>query len=288
MRNKTTSLFIILCFALAVHGQRRANMRPIEPDYTIVFASFAPLNTDIFVADADGSNPRTLLPHPNMDYNASFSHDNKWIVFTSERRGSADIYRAHPDGSRLERLTDSPAFDDQATLSPDGRFLAFVSSRGGQADIWILTLATGQLRNITNHPAGDFRPSWSPDGHWIAFSSDRDSKKPKDQGGGFTTVHSTEIYLLHPDGSGLRRVTQTQTFAGSPSWSPDGKRLVFYEAELKEVFNITAARRLRGTTQIVSVDIDTNERRVLTDGAGEKWSPRLPRFQRGQEQPYVG
>ena len=194
-------------------------------------------------------------------------------MFTSERNGSADIYRVHPDGTGLERLTDDPAFDDQGTLSPDGKFLAFVSSRSGQADIWVLELATRKLRNLTDHPAGDFRPSWSPDGRWIAFSSDRDSKNPK-LPNDFATMHSTEIYVVQADGSGLRRVTQAQGFAGSPSWSPDGKQLGFYEAGINEVKNIVSALRLRGTTQIAAIDLQTNERRVLTSGSGEKWSPR--------------
>jgi TolB protein len=244
-----------------------------EPPYTIAFASFAPLNSDIFVAAADGSEAKPLLPHGDLDYNASFSRDGGWVVFTSERQGSSDVFRAHLDGSGLERLTDDAAFDDQGALSPDGRFLAFVSSRSGQADIWILALESRTLRNLTSHPAGDFRPSWSPDGQWIAFSSDRDSTKPKGLAG-FDTQHSTEIYLVRPDGSGLRRVTHAQAFAGSPTWSPDSKRLLFYEAEQKEVWNVVSVRRLRATTQIAAVDVQTNERKVLTAGAGEKWSPQ--------------
>ncbi|MCI0389437.1 MAG: hypothetical protein MOB07_11840 [Acidobacteria bacterium] len=273
MPKKLTALFTLLSLGLVVYSQSRTSSRAAESNYTIAFASFAPLNMDLFVADADGSNPKPLLAHPDQDYNASFSFDGKWIVFTSERNGSADLYRVHPDGSGLARLTDDPAFDDQGVLSPDGKFLAFVSSRSGQADIWLLELATKKLRNLTNHPAGDFRPSWSPDGQWIALSSDRDSTKPKGASG-FSTMHSTEIYLVRPDGSGLRRVTQAQAFAGSPVWSPDSKRLVFYEADLKEVNNIVSVSRLRGTTQIATIDIQTNERRVITSGSGEKWSPK--------------
>jgi TolB protein len=269
VRSNQHTFLTLLIFCSAVCCQAVAAAS--EPDYAVTFASFAPLNTDIFVADADGGNPRPLLAHLGLDYNPSFSRDGRWVVFTSERGGSADVYRAHPDGSGLEQLTHDQAFDDQGSLSPDGKSLAFVSTRGGQADIWVLDLASRKSRSITNHPAGDFRPSWSPDGRWIAFSSDRDSRKQKFT---FVTLHSTEIYLVRPDGSGLRRVTQAQGFAGSPTWSTDGKRLVFYEAEMKDVQLITSPRRLRGTTQIVTVDLLTNERRVLTSGAGEKWSPR--------------
>ncbi len=143
--------------------------------YTVAYASFGPLNSAIFIADADGSHERVLVAPSVLDSNPSISPDGQWVVFTSRRNGSADVYRVRPDGSGLERLTDHSAFDDQAVMSPDGTSLAFVSSRTGQADIWILELRTRRLRNLTNHPSGDYRPAWSPDGLWIAFTSDRDS-----------------------------------------------------------------------------------------------------------------
>jgi Tol biopolymer transport system component len=238
--------------------------------HQIAFAGFGPLNTEIFIAAPDGSNPTILVSGPDLDYDASFAPGGQWIVFTSTRNGSADIYRIRSDGSGLEQMTKDPAFDDQGSLSPDGKSLAFVSSRSGQADIWILDLATGALGNLTHHAAGDFRPSWSPDGQWIAFSSDRDSTRPAF---GFTTAHSTEIYAMRADGSALRRITQQNAVAGSPAWSSDGKQLVYYEAEVSELNKIRSPLRKRGTTQIVSVDVATSERRVLTHGAGEKWSP---------------
>jgi WD40 repeat protein len=173
----TPCLLFLAILGSTANGQDETRTAP-DQRYGIAFASLAPLNTDIFVAGSDGSDPKPLLPHPDLDSDASFSADGRWIVFTSMRNGSADIYRVHTDGSGLERLTHDPAFDDQGALSPDGRSLAFVSSRSGQADIWTLELSTGITHNVSSHPAGDFRPSWSPDGKWLAFSSDRASKKP--------------------------------------------------------------------------------------------------------------
>jgi len=72
----------------------------------------------------------------------------------------------------------------------------------------------------------------------------------------------------------LRDVTHADAFAGSPAWFHDGKQLVLHAAETAEVNKITSARRLRGTTQIVSIDLATQERRVLTSGPGEKLSPQ--------------
>ena len=265
----------ILTIALVCSLCCERNAHAESPTNSIAFASFAPLNTDLMVANADGSNPIPLVPHSSLDYNASYSQDGKWVIFTSERNGSADIYRVHPDGGSLEQLTDHKSFDDQAALSPDGTLLSFVSSRSGHAQIWILDIHTRGLRRLTNHDGADFRPSWSPDGEWIAFSSDRDSRRPRGRPASFVTRHSTELYVIRKDGSDFRRLTESEAFAGSPSWSPDGTQIAFYQAELDEVGRIASPRRGRfGTTQIATINVATGERRLATSGEGEKLSPQ--------------
>jgi TolB protein len=267
----TLILFIALRFFPGPSNNINSGNHRSKPIYHIAFASFGPLNDDIFIADGDGNNARPLLPNPANDYNAAFSHDGKWIVFTSERNGSADIYRVHPDGSGLEQLTDDPSFDDQAAFSPDGKKIAFISSRNRQADIYILEIATKKLTNITNHPAGDFRPSWSPDGEWIAFSTDRDSKRPMPV---FTLWHSTEIYTIRVDGSEIKRRTQLDTYAGSPCWSPDGKQIVFYEAPLQQVRNMNTVMKVNATTQLSVINVSDNTKQTITTDTGEKIYPR--------------
>jgi Tol biopolymer transport system component len=269
----TLCLLLALTVWCGIRSAPASAAAPATPVYEIAFTGLGPINADMFIADADGKNARPLLPHTGFDGNGSFSPDGKWIVFTSERDGSYDIYRARPDGSGLERLVDDPAYDDQAALSPDGKSLAFVSTRSGQADIWILDLVTKRLRNLTDHPGGDFRPAWSPDGQWLAFTSDRDSRKPII--GFFVLQQSTEVYVIRADGTKLRRVTQAQKFIGSPTWSSDGKQLLFYEVEFGELAKINSVTRPRATTQIATIDLTTHQHRVLTTGPGEKWSPRF-------------
>jgi Tol biopolymer transport system component len=274
---RTSQIAVALLLLTGPTGACLSAQEPAaEPKYRFAFASFAPLNLDIFLANADGSGAKPLLPHPGQDYNASFSPDSGWVLFTSTRGGAAaDIYRVRTDGTGLERLTDSPAFDDQATLSPDGRFVAFVSDRSGQADVWLLDLETRKLRNLTNHPGGDFRPAWSPDGRWIAFSSERDS--PKDARRLVSigrSVPHTAIFIMRPDGTEVRRLTDPAIIAGCPSWSPDGKHLAYYETTLEEAEKIMSVPKPGGTTHIVSVEVATGKRRVWTSGEGKKWFPR--------------
>jgi TolB protein len=254
-----------------INLEHNQSKKTVEPTYQLAFANFGPINTDIYIADADGNNAKALLPGPGLDYNASFSNDGSWVVFTSDRNGSSDIYRVHPDGTGLEQLTDDPSFDDQAVFSPDGKKIAFVSSRNKQADIFILDIATKKITNITNHPAGDFRPAWSPDGKWIAFSTDRDSKRPMPV---FTVWQSTEIYTIRVDGTGLMKRTKSDAYAGSPCWSPDGKQIVFYEAALQQVRNMNTVLTTPATTQLSVINISDNTIQAITKDPGEKIYPR--------------
>ena len=222
---------------------------------------WGPTRSELFIADADGRNARKLVAGLELDYNASFSLDGRWVVFTSERHGSADIFRVRADGMGLERLTDDPAFDDQAALSPDGSAVAFVSTRhGGSTDIYILDVKSRQVRNLTSSPGGDFRPSWSPDGTKIAFSSDRGTKLQRSKGT-WEHVHPASVYLVGADGRGLRKLSSDGQLAGSPKWSPDGARVVFYELAVADTFRARwLADQPLVESRIVSVDVATGAR----------------------------
>jgi Tol biopolymer transport system component len=258
-----------------------SNKKGADDAYTIAFGSFAPVRPNLFTADGNGEHVKALLLNPDVDYNASFSRDGNWIVFTSERSGSADVYRVHPDGSGLERLTTSPALDDQGVLSPDGRAVAFVSTRGGAANIWLLDLATRALACLTQGSTGDFRPAWSPDGEWIAFSSDRDLARPKIN---FGVLDATQIYIMRKNGRDLRRLTTGDISAGSPSWSPDGSRVIYYQASVPDMpavllatsrFSPAAARNApQPRMQIMSTDVRSGATETLAGEPGAKWSPR--------------
>jgi Tol biopolymer transport system component len=261
---------IIACAAIAILCAETPAPRKIA--YTRVFPRQGQLT--LFIAASDGSDERPLLTSPDTDYDPAWAPDGKSIVLTSDRNGSADLFRIYPDGSGLTPLTNDPAYDDQAAFSPDGKQLVFVSTRGGgMANIWTMDLATRRAKALTTGKTGDFRPSWSPDGKWIAFSSVRGNAMPFAHGR-WERLQLADIYLIHPDGSGLKKITKSGGFCGSPKWTGDSGRVIAYCMTGEQTL---ANRRLTpepgNDTRLVSIDTATGVSTDLPAGPGVKFNP---------------
>jgi Tol biopolymer transport system component len=240
----------------------------------ILFDRLGPTEATLFISNADGSAERPLTQPGSLDYNPSWSQKGDWIVFTSERAGSADLFRIHPDGTGLERLTEDPAYDDQAAFSPDGTRIVLVSTRaGGRANLWILDTASHKATPLTSGNGGDFRPSWSPDGAWIAFSSDRDSDFPPSKGR-WERLHLVDIYLIHPDGTGLKRLSQHGGFCGSPKWMPDSKAVVTYCMSAQDTWTYRFGSQ-DGDNQILKINIESGQATPVSAGPGVKLLPTM-------------
>ena len=258
MRSAALALAVVSAVVWVLHGS--------SAQHHIVFGRIGPAQSQLFVANGDGTNERPLLPLTGLDYSPSLSYDRQWVVFTSERDGSADIYRVRPDGSDLQRLTDDPAYDDQAVLSPDGKTVAFVSSRAdGRAHLFLLDVESRRATQLTSGEAGDFRPAWSPDGTMIAFTSDRNTHSPN-LPGRWERLQSTVLFVIQRDGKGLRALTRGRGVAGAPRWASDSKRIYYYETTELGGWYAQRGDLPRGTTQIVSIDMTSGTRKELTQG----------------------
>ncbi len=190
--------------------------------------------------------------------------------------GSPDLFRVRRDGTGLERLTNDPAYDDQAAFSPDGKQIVFVTTRaGGTADLWTLDIASRGAKPLTSGPGGDFRPSWSPDGQWIAFSSGRGTSLTS-AAGRWERLQPADVYVIHPDGTGLKRIGEHGNFCGSPKWTPDSRRIV---ADCKDVEKTLETRRpspLPGNdTRIIYIDVATGTSAEAPFAPGVKFNPAV-------------
>lgn len=166
----------------------------------LVFASYAPDPVGLFVVGADGSALRQVTFRHSVG--ADWSSRDR-VVFHQGR----DIYSISSGGTGLRRLTRtrSNAMAESASWSPDGRRIAFVlHPRAGfdeQPEPLVLTMrADGRgKRRVVN---GGLWPTWSPDGKRIAF------------------VRGESVYMIRPDGTGLRHVRRIRGRIWSLAWQP--------------------------------------------------------------------
>jgi Tol biopolymer transport system component len=265
MKVRVAVVVLLVCASAAAQAPRQ------QIFFSRVFP--VPQEMGLFIANADGSDETVLPGTADVDYDPAWSPDGGWIAYTSERNGSADLYRMKPDGASVERLTDSPAYDDQAAFSGDGQQLVFVTTRAnGTADLWTLDVRTRRAKALTSGPGGDYRPSWSPDGSWIAFTSDRGAGLPFSHGR-WEALQRTEIYLIHPDGSGLRQLTKRGEFCGSPKWSADSRRVITYCTTAQKTMDFRPRVAESGSTTLVSIDVNSGVASDVASGPGVKMAP---------------
>jgi Tol biopolymer transport system component len=159
--------------------------------------------------------------------------------------GGIRLERVDADGSGRRPVADQAAMP---SVSPDGRLLAFVRSTGGDRLI-IRPLDGGPEAPLVDDPSflALAFPRFSPDGQWIAFSAVTEGAPPAPTNGpggpgGLSFLlpgarpalaHGLpwDVWLIRPDGSGLRRLTFFYDDDAATAWSADGRWLAIFAVE---------------------------------------------------------
>jgi len=184
----------------------------------------------------------TLRPSPTTEPILTVEVSSAWRKSPTPGPSPTPFPDRDVDTGRVVRLTRSDDTETNPTWSPDGDQVAFEC----HDDAWVRDFLDNSLapidgREVANRQihyyhiplsicvvnsdgsgvfqltddggGDDWSPAWSPDGSGIAFVSDRDELD--------------SIYLINPDGSGLRRITDYVSVEEGPVWSPDGSRMAF-------------------------------------------------------------
>lgn len=190
---------------------------PSSASFRIVYVHGAVGDTDIYVANADGSEPKCVTCRGCDEAEPAWSPDGQYIIYQSNCGGSYDIWRINSHGGEPTQLTRTSNTDErEPDWSPDGSQIVFRSSTLGSD-----RNADGELRVMDTN--GDNKhslgiqgrtPGWSPDGRKIAFMSERSG--------------SWEIYIYDTQSRNTHRLTTCSSNCRWPAWSPDGRYVIYH------------------------------------------------------------
>ena len=224
----------------------------------IVFAGNATGHKEIYICDFDGQNIKQITSDKSIALLPRWSPQGDQIAFNSYMDGGPMLYVKNISSGRVKRVSGRKGLNTGASWMPDGSGLALTMSYKGNPDIFSIDPAGKIIKQITNHWAIDVSASYSPDGSRIVFVSNRSGTPQlyvKDLNSGreeritfdedmkynTSPVWSSmdriafagsnnghfDIYTIHPDGTGLRQLTDNQQDNEDPCWSQDGRYIVF-------------------------------------------------------------
>jgi Tol biopolymer transport system component len=197
----------------------------------IAFASARTGAPQIFLMNADGSNPQQVTNLPDGACQPSWSPDGVRIVFISPclkrlvQYPGAKMYVINANGSGLIELASEDGGDFDPAWSPDGTRIAFTSLRDGSPNIYVLHLGDNSVTRLTESssnarlPNWSMQPEWSPNGTQIVYTSHS------------RLTNALQIWVMSDAGRGqtllIHRGSTYWNFL--PKWSPNGKTILFSE-----------------------------------------------------------
>ena len=273
-----------------------------DPTSLIAFVSKRGGDNDIYVMNANGSDPHRVANTGWHDIIPCWSPDGSRIIYGSWT-GDGSIWMVNRDGSENTRIRISglgASTRSSVDWSRDGNYYVFSGLVGsGTDEIVVVSVSTLELAPVL-FPADDHKPDWSPDGSKIAFDSYREGDGAGGkmniwvmEADGFNPIRLTdssaddaaawspdgtqiafasnrtgdwEIWLMNADGSNPVQITDSPDMDRDPTWSPDGTQIAF-------------SSRRDGNWEVYAMNADgsnqTNLSNHPTADLNPDWSPNI-------------
>jgi len=211
----------------------------------------------VYLLDIETGVQEVVGDFPGMTFAPRFSPDGKKIIMSFAKDGNSDIYTMNIETRMVEKITEHTSIDTSPSYSPDGKYICFNSDRSGLQQIYVMRNDGSNVKRITFGKGLYGTPVWSPRGDLIAF----------------TKVHKGKFYIgvMRPDGSGERLLTEN-FYQEAPSWSPNGRVLIFY----RETKSDSEGKGF--SAKLWSIDLTGYNERMIeteTDGSDPSWSSLL-------------
>jgi TolB protein len=192
----------------------------ISPDNSrLAFATYAKGGPDIVMYSFDLGRLVNFPRFGGTTITPAWTSDGTRIAFSSSRAGNPNIFVCDASGGSLKRLTSGNGPDVSPVWNPktDGQ-IAFVSGRTGLPQIYSMDADGSNLQRLTNEGYA-VSPSWSPNGQFLAFAWIRHY--------GPGAPGAQDIYIMDIASRRWVQLTHDGGRNDYPSWSPDGRHIVF-------------------------------------------------------------
>jgi dipeptidyl aminopeptidase/acylaminoacyl peptidase len=142
----------------------------------LVYVSDNSGNRDIFVADADGSNPVQLTTTVAVEGSPCWTPDGTRIIYESYAGGVPQIWIMNADGSEPRQLTQGGEPSREPAVSPNGQTIAFTAVRDDKSDIFLMNVDGSNQRNFTSSNQDEASAEWAADSSLVYLVTERQGR----------------------------------------------------------------------------------------------------------------
>jgi TolB protein len=202
---------------------------------------------------ADGSDVKMVSTGKGVTTCGYFLPDGKQVIYASTHEAgdacpkradrskgyvwdvyaSYDIYLATADGKLVKKLTDAAGYDAEATVNWRTKRIVYTSLASGDLDLWTMKLDGSDKRQLTKGVGYDGGAVYSRDGKHLVWRANHPAEEPAVQkykqllSENLTAPMKMELFVSDANGNEVRKITNFGCASFAPTFTPDGKRIVF-------------------------------------------------------------